>query len=249
MECATEGHKAVRIRNRWLTKAAAFCGIFALRMLFATCRKKYVGEVLEQGLKELDDPENAQYFVLCVWHDALLLPTFAAPKPLRKRCCCLVSKHQDGSYLADAMSWLDYKTVRGSSKRGGAEAIRELLAETAGMHIIITPDGPQGPRRQLKHGAAFIAAQLGRGLLPSAYVAKKSFRIRGSWTDIVLPMPFTTIYLIVGEPVRIPDGLGRNELQKYVDEAQRSMDQLNDQAERIFGGGPVPQFVSRKKAA
>lgn len=239
----------MRIRARWLTKAAAFCGVLALRLLFATCRKKYVGEVLEQGFKELEDPENASYYVLCVWHDALLLPTFAAPKPLRKRCCCLVSKHQDGSYLADAMSWLDYRTVRGSSNRGGAAALRELIAETKGMHIIITPDGPQGPRRQLKIGAAFVASQMGRGLLPSAYVATRSLRIRGSWTDIVLPMPFTTIYLVVGQPIRLPHEATREELSIYVEQAQRAMDQVNDEAHRMFTGQAAPEFVSTKKAA
>lgn len=239
----------MKIRSRWLTSAAAFCGVFALRLLFATCRTKFVGDVLERGLKKLDDPANTEYFVLCVWHDALLLPTFSAPKQLRKRCCCLVSKHQDGSYLADAMSWMDFTTVRGSSKRGGAEAIRELLTDCDGKHIIITPDGPQGPRRELKHGVAFIASQLGRGLLPGAFVVNRGIRIRGSWTDLVIPLPFSTIYLITGEPVAVPADLPRSELTSYVAQAQRAMDELNNAAEESYGGGRVLKFVPRKNAA
>jgi lysophospholipid acyltransferase (LPLAT)-like uncharacterized protein len=237
----------VKIRSRWVTKAAAFCGVYALRLLFATCRKRFIGKVLEDGLKKLDDPENADYYVLCVWHDALLLPTFAANKPLRRRCCCLVSKHRDGSYLADAMSLMDYKTVRGSSQRGGTEAIRELLTETAGRHIIITPDGPQGPRRKLKHGAAFLASQMGRGLLPGAFVVNRGWRIRGTWTDMVIPLPFSTIYLITGDPILVPPDIPRPELMRYLEKAQQAMDELNDAADRTYAGGPAPQFVAKIK--
>jgi len=51
-----------------LTKVAAFCGVFALRLLFATCRTRYIGEVLQRGLGKLDDPNNDEFYVLCVWH-------------------------------------------------------------------------------------------------------------------------------------------------------------------------------------
>lgn len=239
----------MKIRSRWLTKFAAFMAVTTFRLLFATCRKRFVGDVLEHGVDTGFDPTVAEHFVLCVWHDALLLPTFAAPKALRKQCCCLVSKHQDGSYLADAMGWMNYTTVRGSSKKGGAEALRSLLTETAGKHIIITPDGPQGPRRQMKVGAIFVAAQSQHRLLPGAFVAKRSFRVRGSWTDLVIPFPFTTVYLVLGTPIEVPETISRDELWHYVETAQAAMDHINAEAERKFGSGKVADFVPKKKVA
>ena len=205
-----------------------------------------MGETLERRMNASDDNE---YYVLCAWHDALLLPTFAAPRWMRQRCCCLVSQHQDGSYLADAMAWMDYTTVRGSSKRGGVEALRELVNETAGKHIIVTPDGPRGPRRTMKQGAAFIAAQTGRRLLPGAFVVKHGWRIRGSWTDLLIPMPFTTIYLITGEPIFIPADLNRMELSKYLAEAQQAMDRLNEEADRMVNHQQPPATAFKSKAA
>ena len=239
----------MKIRSRFLTKVAAFTAVAACRLLFATCRKQFIGEALEIGLKSSFDPAVAQHYILCVWHDALLLPTFAAPKTLRKQCCCLVSKHQDGSYLADAMAWMDYTTVRGSSKKGGAEALRELVTSTEGKHIIITPDGPQGPRRKMKHGALFVAAQTGRALLPGAFVAKRGWRLRGSWTDLVVPMPFTTIYLVTGKPIPIPADFSRENSDYYIDAAQRAMDEINHEADQKYAGQPGSSFVSYKKAA
>ena len=193
--------------------------------------------------------DDDEYYILCVWHDALLLPTFAAPRWMRKRCCCLVSQHQDGSYLADAMSWMDYTTVRGSSKRGGVEALRELVNDTYGKHIIVTPDGPRGPRRTMKHGPAFIASQTGRRLLPGAFVVKNGWRIRGSWTDLLVPFPFTTIYIMTGEPISIPADLSRPELGQYVAEAQRGMDRLNEEADRMVNAKQPPESAFRAKAA
>ena len=190
-----------------------------------------------------------EYFVLCVWHDALLLPTFAAPRWLRKRCCCLVSQHQDGSYLADAMAWMDYTTVRGSTKRGGVEALRQLVNDTAGKHIIVTPDGPRGPRRKLKHGAAFVAAQTGRRLLPGAFVVNRGWRIPGSWTDLLVPMPFTTVYIMTGEPISIPEGISRAELGDYVIAAQQAMDVLNAEADRMVNGQQPQETIRHAKAA
>ena len=242
------GASILKIRSRWLTKIAAFAAVTTFRLLFATCRKRFVGDMLAHGVETDFDPTVAEHFVLCVWHDALLLPTFAAPKVLRKQCCCLVSKHQDGSYLADAMAWMDYSTVRGSSKKGGAEALRSLVTETAGKHIIITPDGPQGPRRQMKLGAIFVAAHSHHRLLPGAFVAKRGIRIRGSWTDLVIPLPFTTIYLVTGKPIAVPEDVSRDDLDQYVRAAQSAMDEVNEEAERRFGSGHVPDFVPRKKS-
>ena len=226
----------MKIRSRWLTKIAAFCGVAACRLLFKTCRKQFIGTVPEARLENTEDETDREHFVLCVWHDALLLPTFAAPRRLRKQCCCLVSQHHDGSYLADAMAWMDYTTVRGSSTRGGVDALRQMISETRGKHIIFTPDGPNGPRRKLKQGAAYIAAQTGRRLLPGAFVVKSGWRIHGTWTDLLIPMPFTTIYIITGEPISIPGNVSRKELGQYVTVAQEAMDRLNDQAEQICSG-------------
>lgn len=239
----------MKIRSRRLIKIAAFCGVAACRLLFKTCRKRFIGTVPEARLETNGDETDREHFVLCVWHDALLLPTFAAPRRLRKQCCCLVSQHHDGSYLADAMSWMDYTTVRGSSNRGGVDALRQLISETKGKHIIFTPDGPSGPRRKLKQGAAYIAAQTGRRLMPGAFVVKSGWRIQGSWTDILIPMPFTTIYIITGEPISIPENVSRKELSQYVAVAQEAMDRLNEEAEQICSGKIPSHPTAQSKVA
>lgn len=225
----------MRIRSRWLTWVAAGTAVGLSKILFATCRKVYIGPEEKQKLNYVPVPGDEQ-FILSVWHDALLVPTFAAPRGLREKTCCLVSQHQDGSYLAYAMALLGYSTVRGSSRRGGAQAVRQLLDDTAGKHIVITPDGPGGPRRQLKAGAVFVASQLGRRILPSAYSATRAWRFKGSWTDMLIPKPFSTVYVAMGHPIDIPSEMSRDQMQHYVGIVQREMDLLTAEIEGMATG-------------
>lgn len=226
----------MRIRSRWLTWAAAGMAVGLSKVLFATCRKIYIGVDDKIRLDYVAGPDDHDRYVLCVWHDALLVPTFAAPRALRKQTCCLVSQHQDGSYLAYAMALLGYSTVRGSSRRGGAQAVRQLLDDTAGKHIVFTPDGPGGPRRKMKAGPVFVASQLGRSIVPGAYSATQAWRPQGSWTDMLIPVPFSTVYVAMGAPIEIPADLSRDKLDGYIDRVQQAMDQLNDEIERMACG-------------
>ena len=240
----------MKIRSRWLTWVAAASIVGLTKLLFATCRKVYVSHRPESRLDFVPTPSDHERFVLCVWHDELLIPTFAAPRGVRKQTCCLVSQHQDGSYLANTMALLGYSTVRGSSRRGGANALRQLLDDTSGKHIVFTPDGPCGPRRQLKQGCVYVASQLGRSLLPGAFVATRAWRPKGKWTDLLIPKPFSTIYVITGETIPIPSDLSREQLNDYIAIAQQAMDRLSEQAERMLSGEqPPPTQIDNRVAA
>jgi lysophospholipid acyltransferase (LPLAT)-like uncharacterized protein len=226
----------VKIRSRWLTALAAWGSVVLCRLLLATCRKVHVAPESRLRLDCPPGDDDPERFILCVWHDALLVPTFASPRRNRLRTCCLVSRHQDGGYLADAMAILGYTTVRGSTNRGGAQAVKQLMDDTAGMHIVITPDGPRGPRRELKPGAVFLASQTGRRICAGAYACRREWRIKGSWTDMAIPKPFTTIYLLTSAPIVVPPDLSRIDLDRYVQIVQAEMQRLAAEAESLARG-------------
>lgn len=226
----------MRIRSPLLAWVVAGTVVGLFKLLLASCRKVYVGVDDRLKLNFNPGPEDLERFVMCVWHDELLIPTFAASKGQRHITCCLVSQHQDGSYLANAMAFLGYSTVRGSSRRGGAQAVRKLLDDTAGKNIVITPDGPCGPRRVMKAGAVYLSSQLGRRLLLSAHSATRAWRLKGSWTDMLIPVPFSTVYIVMDAPIAIPAELSREQLDHYVDVAQKRMDELIEWSERMARG-------------
>lgn len=230
----------MRIRSRWAAWIGAGIAVGLTNLLLLTCRKIYMGVNDRIKLNYVPGPDDPERFILCVWHDSLLIPTFAAPRRLREKTCCLVSQHQDGSYLANGMAFLGYSTVRGSSRRGGAQAVRQLLDDTAGKHIVFTPDGPGGPRRKLKAGPVYVASQLGRQIVPGAYAATRCWRPKGNWTDLLIPKPFSTVYVVMGAPIAIPAELSREDLEKYMDCVQRAMDQLNLETEKLACGETTP---------
>jgi hypothetical protein len=148
----------------------------------------------------------------------------------------LVSRHADGSLVADAMQAVGVTAIRGSSRRGGAAALRQMMEAAADYHIAIATDGPQGPRHVVKEGIIYLASQTGRPVVPAAFSARSAWRPRGRWTDMVVPRPFSRTYVIIGSPIAVPAGLSREELEPYRQQVQRAMDAVTDEAERRAGG-------------
>ena len=55
----------------------------------------------------------------------------------------LLSQHSDGEILSRVALHLGFGTVRGSTNRGGAAAMRQLIKISRHNNLTITPDGPR----------------------------------------------------------------------------------------------------------
>ncbi len=212
-----------------LTKLAARLVVGVLRLLFATCRRKYAPF---PGTDAYDATIPGR-FLYSVWHDLLLFPLFV-DKP--HHMSALVSKHQDGSYLSESMHLLNVEPYRGSTNRGGAQAVRQLLDVAERNHITITPDGPRGPRHVLKEGIVFLASRTGLPIVPMACGCRRGFRIKGSWTDMLIPFPFTTVYGVLDQPILVPPDLSRQQMAEYTARVQLAMDQLQQRLDDWIAG-------------
>ena len=120
------------------------------------------------------------------WHEYILLPLY-----LRGHCnlAMLLSQHRDADILSHVASHLGFEFVRGSSLRGGAAALRELLRRSQKMNLTITPDGPRGPRRQLAQGPVYLASKLGLPIVPMGFGYDRPWRFN-SWDRFAIPPPF-----------------------------------------------------------
>lgn len=119
----------------------------------------------------------------------------------------LISRSNDGEYLAELLRHWDFVPVRGSSSRGGSAALRELIGHArAGRSIAITPDGPRGPRQRLKSGVLVAAQLTGLPLVPVAAGASRGWWF-GGWDRFLVPQPLARIRVAYGEPVEVPRDL------------------------------------------
>ncbi len=126
----------------------------------------------------------------------------------------LVSKHRDGRFIGAVVKRFGVQVVHGSSsktgsardvsEKGGAASIRVLLGELqAGEHVLITPDGPRGPRRRAAPGVAQLAGLSGAPVLPVG-VQTSRHRVLPTWDGMCVPLPFGRGVIVCGEPIPVP---------------------------------------------
>lgn len=160
-------------------------------------------------------------FLFMCWHEALL------PLLWRHRgqdITLVVSEARDGQYLADFGRRLGYRLVRGSSTRGSVRALIGAIRELEQGHAVaITPDGPRGPRRELKPGIIAAAQRTGVPILPLHSDADRAWRFR-SWDRFVLPKPLARVRVAYGAPILVGSGSGDQE--SGVMAARGSLEQL-----------------------
>jgi lysophospholipid acyltransferase (LPLAT)-like uncharacterized protein len=140
----------------------------------------------------VDSPQLPESGILVLWHEHMLLclPAFA-----KRNMRVLISQSRDGEWGARAAESLGYRVVRGSSSRGGAAALKSLARELRenGGWVAVVADGPRGPRRASKPGAAWLAETAG---WPAWCVSASSrgFTLE-SWDRCRIPIPFGRIHL------------------------------------------------------
>jgi lysophospholipid acyltransferase (LPLAT)-like uncharacterized protein len=125
--------------------------------------------------------------------------------------------------IAQACRHLGFSLVRGSTTRGGTEALREMLRLGRTGHLAITPDGPQGPRRRVQPGLIYLAASTGLPILPIGIGYRRPWRTN-SWDRFALPRPFGRAVIVTAPVIRVANALDRAALEA---ERRRVEDALN----------------------
>jgi lysophospholipid acyltransferase (LPLAT)-like uncharacterized protein len=116
----------------------------------------------------------------------------------------MISRSADGSLIAGVAHHMGWQTVRGSSSRGGVEAmlglIRKIREHRLGAHIV---DGPRGPMGVVKHGIVHLARETGAMVVPVYAEADRAWRVR-SWDRFLLPKPFARVCIRFGDMMALP---------------------------------------------
>lgn len=214
----------MKLRNPLLIRTAAAGAALVLRGLTSTVRTRV--RSFDGAVHPLDP--DSRPCIYSFWHESLL-----APCKLRTRIRVLISRSADGELIAQICRRIGVGVVRGSSSRGGAEALLELTraAERKQSHLLFTPDGPRGPRRVVQPGMIFVASRTGLPILPVGIGFTRAWRA-SSWDHFATPLPFSTLTGIVGAPIHVPPELSTEGLAHYRRLVEQSMLEVTAAAER-----------------
>jgi len=212
----------VKLRHPWLIRLAAFSSALLLRAWLRTVRARVFAA---DGSEHPADPE-IQAFIYAFWHESLL-----APAKIRTKVRVMISQSADGELIAQICQHLGLGSVRGSPKRGGAQAILELLRDGQKTHWAITPDGPLGPRRQVKSGIVLLASRAGLPIVPLGVGFTHAWRA-GSWDRFAVPRPFSTAVGVLGEPLLVPPDLDAEGVEHHRRRVEEALLAVTDAAEQ-----------------
>jgi lysophospholipid acyltransferase (LPLAT)-like uncharacterized protein len=188
-------------RLRSLPLPVAILGALAVRGLARSLRIRRE-EALVAPLWQAGTPT-----IYATWHGRILLLPYLYGW---RRACVLASRSRDGEIVARFVARFGLVPVRGSSSRGGAEALRLLMrALGRGQDVVVVPDGPRGPREMAKVGVIALARLSGAPIVPMAIGVSAEWRLQ-SWDEFRIPKPFARCVLRFGDPIRIPGDADRS---------------------------------------
>jgi lysophospholipid acyltransferase (LPLAT)-like uncharacterized protein len=181
------------------------------RLLFLSIRLRF------EDRTGFTDRRYGKPVIMCFWHNRILGITLCHlrryPHGKRPGVTVLTSPSRDGEIIAQVARAFHMGAVRGSSSRRGGQSLRELVTLVeAGGDIAITPDGPRGPRYQLGPGAILLAQTTGAVLTPVHASFSRCLRLK-TWDGFIIPLPFSTVSVTVGEPLSVPRELTPGEFE------------------------------------
>jgi lysophospholipid acyltransferase (LPLAT)-like uncharacterized protein len=165
------------------------------------------------------------------WHRCVLPATWLFR---RQHPAVMTSQSLDGEYIARVISRFGFVPVRGSSTRGGQRALLEmnqLLAE--GHAVAFTIDGPRGPRYVAKKGPVKLARMSGAAIT-AFYVAVEKAWVLKTWDALMIPQPFSRIYVRFARKIFVPPDADDAAMERYRAELQSALERITSFAEAQF---------------
>lgn len=194
----------------------------ALGLLCRTLGVEAINEEPSARLREKGEP-----FALAFWHGTML---YAWRRHRRQGMTGLTSQSKDGDVLARLLTGWGYRVVRGSSSKGGSEALDLMTDALAnGSSIAVTPDGPRGPARAMKPGAV-VAAKRANVPLVLMGVGYEKKRTLGGWDRFEIPKFFTRVRIVYSDPIWVEPNADRARVDEIIMECERELNRLQDAA-------------------
>ena len=173
---------------------------------------------------------RGEQMILAFWHNRVVMMPLAY-QGRGRQVCIMNSQHRDGEIATRALERWGIRSVRGSATRGGAGGFLQLVnAFRAGYDLAVVPDGPRGPRYVVKRGIIHLGKATGAPIIPVTYTATRRWHLH-NWDRLIIPLPFSRIVFIIGEPLEVPRHASADEAERLRVELEHRLNAITAAAD------------------
>ncbi len=178
-----------------------------LWILYLSCKNRFY---IHEDIKKSNT-------ILAFWHGEFLMLPFLYKKMRNKpKIFVISSEHFDGELITRLFSYYGFKSIRGSSTRGGRKVLIQAFGKLKdGYDIAITPDGPKGPYHSIADGVVAMSQKTGIGITPVKAIANNFFELN-TWDRFKIPKPFSTIKYISMPSFYIDKDMSLNDAKELI---------------------------------
>jgi lysophospholipid acyltransferase (LPLAT)-like uncharacterized protein len=215
-----------RLSTLLITRIAALI----LNIWFSTCKITIVGQQFHDRFIL-----GNQRMVGATWHRGAIFLTwfFRNVHPM-----IMYSRSKDGDLIAAMAHYLGVIPVRGSSSKGGGEALRKMarfLSRSNRNKAATVLDGPRGPKGVAKKGMLLLAMIAKAPLLPIMVSAHPAITLKNTWDKTILPLPFSKVVVMYKTPWWPPRRMPDAELEIFRKQVEESLNQMQIECDQLSG--------------
>lgn len=218
----------------------------ALLWIAPTIYKAYIGLVLltsrrifynfDPIKRRNDEGEN---ILVVAWHQNGLLGPFTFRN---YSIVTMASRGEWGDVMVAFLKRIGFTAVRGSSSKGGREALAELIEyyrTNKRIFCALGGDGSKGPRHKLQMGIIVLARECGTPIFPLHTWAKRK-KILSTWDRTLFPLPFNECLFFAGDPICVPSDATPEVMESKRQEVEDSLMKLVKRAEEYYENNSFP---------
>ena len=152
------------------------------------------------------------------------------------RAGVITNRSKRGNIITEISKNFGYQVIQIPDKphQRALPLLEEALSRTKAGGIAV--DGPLGPLHLVKKGVIQIASDIRFDLLPVSIYSRRKIVLKKRWDRMEIPLPFTIISLVFGEPIKVPPNLSPDQVPTWADNLAETMTKLDKKAEYMIHG-------------
>ena len=181
--------------------------------------------------------ENGRIPIYASWHQRFFpgITLFSRRKPIS----IMISRSRDGEFISGIVRLLGWYPVRGSSSKGGRQALRKIKQLVRkGYKVGHIVDGPRGPFGVVKPGLLIIAQATGMPIIPIIISAEKKW-VFNSWDQFMVPKPFSRVIIRFSDEMCIPKKLSLSEFEEKRLQIENTFKKLYHETDAIWSNSGI----------